>query len=145
MHEIAVKLCAKHNHELEAFNKLCQENSDLKQKITAISSELISAKISSVTNVNGVSVYFKNSDDMQYIRNLALESAKVYSGISAVFSGQNSNMKFAVASNDTSVKEIGAMLRETFLAKGGGSDDLIQGNITAVQQDIIDFFNKVKI
>lgn len=145
LHEIAVKLCAKHNHELEAFNKLCQENSDLKQKITAISSELISAKISSVTNFNGVSVYFENSDDMQYIRNLALESAKVYSGISAVFSGQNSNMKFAVASNDTSVKEIGAMLRETFLAKGGGSDDLIQGNITAAQQEIIDFLDKVKI
>ncbi len=145
LYEIAVKLCAKHNHELEAFNKLCQENADLKQKITAISSELISAKISAVTNVNGIAVYFEGSDDMQYIRNLALESAKVYSGISAVFSGQNSNMKFAVASNDTSVKEIGTMLREAFSAKGGGSDELIQGNITAVQQDIIDFLNKVKI
>ncbi len=145
LYEIAVRLCAKHNHELEAFNKLCQENSELKQKNAVLSSELIYSKLSGANSINGITAYFEKSDDMQYVRNLALESAKAYSGISAVFSGHNNNMKFAVASNDTSVKSFGSLLREAFSAKGGGSDELIQGNINATQEEITDFLNKVKI
>lgn len=145
LYEIAVKLCAKHNHELESFNKLCQENSDLKQKNASLSAELISAKISCAANINGYTVYFEKSDDMQYVRNLALESAKIYSGISAVFSGENNNIKFAIASNDTSVKQFGASLCEVFSAKGGGSDELIQGNIVATKEELSDFLNKVNL
>ena len=145
LYEIAVRLCAKHNQELSAFNKLCEENNELKQKNVSLAGELISVKISDPQKINGIAVYFENSTDMQYVRNLVLESAKHHKGISAVFSGQDKNYKFAVASADASVKAIGDLLRSEFSAKGGGSDELIQGNISAVKDDLIKFLNKVEI
>ncbi len=145
LYEIAVRLCAKHNHELEAFNKLCDENSELKQKNITLANELISVKISAAQKINDIAVYFENSSDMQYVRNLVLESSKLHKGISAVFSGKDGNMKFAVASSKKSVKPLGDLLRAEFSAKGGGSDELIQGNISANKEEIISFLSKVEI
>lgn len=145
LYEIAVKLCAKHNQELSAFNKLCEENNELKQKNVSLSNELISVKIKDPQKINGVSIYFESSADMHFARNLVLESAKLHKGISAVFSGKDKNYKYAVASADSSVKPFGDLLRAELSAKGGGSDELIQGNISASKEDLINFLNKVEI
>lgn len=142
LYEIAVKLCAKHNHELDAFNKLCQENAELKQAYASLNNELIEIKISNSQKINGITIYFEQSNDMQFVRNLALESAKKYNGISVVFSGTENNYKFAAASSDISVRDFGNLLRTTFSAKGGGSDELIQGNICATKENLIDFINQ---
>ena len=145
LYEIAVKLCAKHNQELSAFNKLCEENNELKQKNVSLANELISVKIKDPQKINGISIYFESSTDMQFVRNLVLESAKLHKGISAVFSGKDENYKYAVASADSSVKTFGDLLRAELSAKGGGSDELIQGNISASKEDLINFLNKVEI
>lgn len=145
LYEIAVKLCAKHNQELSAFNKLCEENNELKQKNVSLANELISVKIKDPQKINGISIYFESSTDMQFVRNLVLESAKLHKGISAVFSGKDKNYKYAVASADSSVKSFGDLLRAELSAKGGGSDELIQGNISASKEDLINFLNKVEI
>ena len=145
LYEIAVKLCAKHNQELSAFNKLCEENNELKQKNVSLANELISVKIKDPQKINGISIYFESSTDMQFVRNLVLESAKLHKGISAVFSGKDKNYKYAVASADSSVKTFGDLLRAELSAKGGGSDELIQGNISASKEDLINFLNKVEI
>lgn len=145
LYEIAVKLCAKHNHELDAFNKLCQENSDFKQKSVALNNELISLKVANPTVYNGITTYFEKSTDMQFVRNLVLESSKLHKGISAVFSGSDGNLKYAVASSDISVKPFNDLLRSEFSAKGGGSDELVQGNISASCAELIDFISKVTI
>ena len=142
LYEIAVKLCAKHNHELDAFNKLCQENAELKQAYASLNNELIEIKINNSQKINGITIYFEQSNDMQFVRNLALESAKKYNGISVVFSGTENNYKFAAASSDISVRDFGNLLRTTFSAKGGGSDELIQGNICATKENLIDFINQ---
>lgn len=145
LYEIAVKLCAKHNQELAAFNKLCEENTELKQKNVILTNELISVKVSDPRKINDIAIYFENSTDMQFVRNLVLESAKLHKGISAVFSGKDENFKFAVASADSSVKPLCDLLRAEFSAKGGGSDELIQGNISANKEEIISFLSKVEI
>lgn len=145
LYEIAVKLCAKHNQELPAFNKLCEENNELKQKNISLANELISVKISNPSKYNNITTYFETNPDMQFIRNLALESAKANSGISAVFSGKDSSYKFALASSDSSVKPFGEKFRTELSAKGGGSDELIQGNISATKESIIEFLEKVII
>ncbi len=145
LYEIAVRLCAKHNQELNAFNKLCEENENLKQKNLFLTNELISVKISNPLKYNNIATYFETNPDMLFIRNLALESAKINSGITAVFSGKDSNYKFAFASSDSSVKSIGDQFRSDLKAKGGGSDELIQGNVSSTKETLIDFLNKVKI
>lgn len=145
LYEIAVKLCAKHNQELSAFYKLCEENNELKQKNVILANELISVKITNPRKINNIAIYFENSSDMQFVRNLVLESAKLHKGISVVFSGKDENFKFAVASSDISVKTLGNLLRTEFSAKGGGSDELIQGNISANKEEIISFLSKVEI
>ena len=142
LYEIAVKLCAKHNQELSAFNKLCEENNELKQKNISLANELIAVKICNPHKYNGIATYFETNQDMQFIRNLALESTKINSGITAVFSGKDTNYKFALASSDTSVKPLGDLFRAELSAKGGGSDELIQGNVSATQESIIEILKR---
>lgn len=143
LYEIAVRLCAKHNEELLAFRKLCDEISELKQKCSALSKELTRLKSDNAETINGVSLFFESDADMQTIRNLALESAKKSGEIAAVFSGSDENYKYAVSSMQTSVREIALNLNKTFNGRGGGSDELVQGNISATLDDIKKFFNEM--
>ncbi len=139
LYEIAVSLCAKHNEELDAFKRLCNENSELKQKCAALSKELTQLKAKDTQSVNGVYIYFEDSGDMQAARTLALQSAKEHNGISAVFTGADGNYKYAVASNEKNVRELAQKLNSTFDGRGGGSDELAQGSIKATKDEIEKF------
>ncbi len=143
LYEIAVALCAKHNEELNAFRKLCEDNSELKQKCAALSKELTKLKSASNEAVNGVSIFFESDADMQSIRSLALETAKSRDGIAAVFAGSDSSYRYAIASMDTGVRDIAQKINACFSGRGGGSDELVQGNITASEDQIRDFFNQL--
>lgn len=145
LYEIAVRLCAKHNHELDAFNKLCNENEALKQKNVSLVNELNSLRISQPEIINGIYVYFTSDPDMQAARNLALDSAKVYNGISAVFCGNDNNFRYAVASNDINLSDFASSIRTNLSAKGGGSPELLQGSLNSTKEALVDFLNKVKI
>ncbi len=143
LYEIAVALCAKHNEELNAFRKLCMDNSELKQKCAALSKELTKLKSSSNEAVNGVSIFFESDADMQAIRSLALETAKSREGIAAVFAGSDSIYRYAIASMDTGVRDIAQKINACFSGRGGGSDELVQGNINATEDQIRNFFNQL--
>ena len=145
LYEIAVTLCAKHNEELDAFRKLCSENSELKQKVSSLSKELTALKAQNNESINGFTVFFEDTDDMQSVRSLALESAKSADYVTAVFGGKSGSYKFAIASMSKSVKPVMAELSVRFNARGGGSDELVQGNIAADENEIRDFFSKVNL
>lgn len=143
LYEIAVALCAKHNEELTAFRKLCEENAELKQKCSALSKELTKLKSENTESINGITVFFEEEADMQSIRNLALETAKKNDIISAVFSGKDNSYKYAVSAMTTSVREISQKLNSAFNGRGGGSDELVQGNITATEAEIRKFLTEI--
>lgn len=145
LYEIAVALCAKHNEELVAFRKLCSENSELKQKCATLSKQLTQLKTQNIESVNGISLIFENDADMQTIRSLALETAKSSDVIAAIFSGNNYNYKYAVSSMHKSVRDISQKLNSSFNGRGGGSDELVQGNINATETDIRNFFNGIQV
>lgn len=145
LYEIAVALCAKHNEELPAFRKLCSEISELKQKCSNLTKELTKLKSESLETINGFTVFFDENSDMQAIRNLALETAKKCESVVAVFSGKDNNYKYAISSMSTSVKDFSKQLNAVFNGRGGGSDELVQGNIVATEADIRKFFQKSKV
>ena len=139
LYEIAVALCAKHNEERTAFRKLCEENAELKQKCAALSKELTKLKSENTESINGITVFFEEDADMQSIRNLALETAKKSDAVVAVFSGKECNYKYAVSSMSTSVREFAQKLNAEFNGRGGGSDELVQGNINTTEDEIRKF------
>lgn len=139
LYEIAVALCAKHNEELSAFRKLCEENAELKQKCAALSKELTKLKSENTESINGITVFFEEDADMQSIRNLALETAKKSDAVVAVFSGKDNNYKYAVSSMCKSVREFSQKLNAEFNGRGGGSDELVQGNINTTEDEIRKF------
>ena len=145
LYEIAVSLCAKHNEELDAFRKLCAENSELKYKVAALSKELNTLKAQNTESINGFAIFFEDTDDMQVVRSLALESAKSSGTTTAVFGGRSGTYKFAIASMEKSVKPVIAELSASFNTRGGGSDELVQGNIAASEDAIKEFFSKVTL
>ncbi len=143
LYQIAVKLCAKHNEELDAFNKLCNEVQELKQKCASIAKELTQLKSQNIETVNGVALFFENESDMQTIRNLALETAKQQDVTAAVFSGEDGSYKYAISSMNKSVRDISTALNKQFSGRGGGSDELVQGNLSATEAEIKEFFSNL--
>lgn len=143
LYEIAVTLCAKHNEELAAFRKLCEENAELKQKCSVLSKELTKLKAENTESINGITVFFEENEDMQSVRNLALETAKKSDVIAAVFSGKDNNYKYAVSSMKQSVREISQKLNAAFSGRGGGSDELVQGSISASEAEIRNFLTEI--
>ncbi len=140
LHEIAVALCAKQNEELDAFKRLYNEISELKQKNAALSKELTSFKIKEAQPIDGLILYFEDDTDMAALRSIALESAKCHNGISAAFSGIDGNYKYAVSSLTESVSEIAAELNSTFSGRGGGSTELVQGSVSATKSGLEEYF-----
>lgn len=145
LYQIAVALCAKHNEELPAFKRLCDENSELKQKCSALTKELTQLKSEKNECINGITVYFENEPDMQAVRKLALEAAKKNDGIVAVFSGENNSYKYAVSSLSKSVKSIAQELNASFNGRGGGSDELVQGSIVATDTEIRKLLSEIQV
>ena len=76
---------------------------------------------------------------MPSIRNLALETAKKSDSVVAVFSGKDNNYKYAVSSMSKSVREFSQKLNAEFSGRGGGSDELVQGNINTTEDEIRKF------
>ncbi len=139
LYEIAVALCAKHNEELEAFKRLCNENSELKQKCAALSKELTHLKSKDTPALHGIYIYFDESSDMQAARTLALQSAKEHDGITAVFTGEDGSYKYAISSVQESVRDLAARLNSAFSGRGGGTDELAQGSLKATRSEIEKF------
>ena len=71
------------------------------------------------------------------IRNTINELTDAYAGYCGIFAGNDeTGYTYIMGSKTLDCRTIGSHLRDTLNAKGGGSNAMIQGNITATRQAI---------
>ena len=144
LRKIAVRLCAKQNEAAQVFEGLFNENARLRQELARAKKEIVRLKNDSLSGDKNVPV-FENELSVPELRELALDSAKTREGCCAFFSGGDGRgYTFAVASRTVPLGEVIKRMRSELNARGGGSDELIQGSANTTEAAIRDFFSEVK-
>ncbi len=125
----------------EALARLEEEIAALKQKNYLLRSELAEYKIAGIEFTDGNLCLFEEEStpsDMRKLMNLGLEKC---GGICAVFCGNDERgYSFTAASKTFKLREIAADMRLKLGAKGGGSDEMIQGSVAASEKEIKEYF-----
>ena len=121
---------------------LKEEIAEYKSQINALQKELIEYKIDSFDTSKDTAVIFEKNADMTMLRNYANRLRDKGVSLVATFNEAEGNSFRYIVMGNENVKEISKKLNETFSGKGGGSDEMAQGSITATKEDIEKFFEK---
>ena len=136
MKEIASKLSAKIDNVPASVARILDENASLSMKISELTEKNAKLIASGIEETDGTVMLFENAMNQNEMRSVAnLVAAK--SCVCAVFSGNDtSGYNFIIASEKLSAKKVLDELKKSFTAKGGGSDKMVQGNISAQRSEI---------
>ncbi len=133
----------------EKCKALSAENSALKKQITDM---IISATVSGLKqreeNDLRPELIFTDTMDEVQLRNLINACVEVFSGIVAGFmrveNAESESYRFLIRKGDSEkvikLTELAKKMREDLSAKGGGSEQMIQGNIVLSEKEIRDYF-----
>ncbi|MDL2301191.1 hypothetical protein LJC58_02430 [Lachnospiraceae bacterium OttesenSCG-928-D06] len=140
---ISVLLSSKTDEIPTAVNRLFSEKQLLKEQNNALQANLLSLKIAQVNGpVKGANpCLFVEDMDGIAIRNGVNELCKKYEDYCGIFSGNDTNgYRFVIGSAKRDCKKLLEKLKE-HNAKGGGSSLMIQGTISAPEEEITVFFS----
>ena len=93
-------------------------------------------------------MFFAPSLDEVQSRNLINETAAGSMAVIAVMFAKNEGTYRFVIGKDENLKDISLnaiakKMREELSARGGGSEQMVQGSVSAAEEDIVSFFDKL--
>ena len=139
--KVAQSLSVKQSGLSDAFERLSEEIDALKQKNYLLRAQLAEYKIAGIKPTDGNICIFEEEAtpaDMRRLMNAGLEKC---GGICAVFCGTDDRgYTFTAASKSIKLRETAADMRLRLGAKGGGSDEMIQGSVNASEEKIKEYF-----
>lgn len=119
------------------------ELAEKKEAITALSHALVEARLACLMpNAAGHILYFMPEKDEWMARKLALGGQSKAGGLCAVFFPAEAGYRFVIAAGHGGLREKAATIRTALSARGGGSDELMQGSCTADHATITAFFEQ---
>lgn len=139
---VSVLLSAKPEEILPAVQRLLAENNALKQQMNSLQEQIMEAKVSALDKDAKNVCLFEDNLGANELRKFCLLLSEKCSGVAAVFSGSGqAGYKYALASANEDVRPIGKKLNQKFSGRGGGSKELVQGSLTAAQEELEQFFD----
>lgn len=138
---ISMAISAKQSEVAEGVDRLLDEMSALKGKISSLKREILSYKLEKLQKTDENIVIFEEDGDMLALRNFVNEAVKKTDKICACFSGNDeSGYKYIIASERIPLRAMSKEISAALGGKGGGSDAMIQGSCTATRERIEEFF-----
>ena len=138
---ISIAISSKQSEVAIGVDRMLCEIGELKGKISAMKRELMSYKLERIGYTDESILLFESEGDMLDMRNFVNEAVKKTGKLCACFSGEDgSGYKYIIASENIPLRELSVKIRESLGGKGGGSDVMIQGSVTASRDQIQDFF-----
>lgn len=126
----------------ERVLQLKENNQELKLQIGILKQNVMLGKIKTLPNDQKNVILIEEELDAAISRNVVNELVLKHEGVCGVFTGSDeTGYRFIVGSKTMNCKEIAFRLRETFGAKGGGSQAMIQGSLQASKEAILAFFD----
>ena len=135
---LSAKLSANQEGLCEAVDKLKNTNQSLKSKLAAANEEKMKQRLSQIKAEEKDAVLFFDELDTPAMRGGVNELVKKHSGICGIFAGSDeAGYSFILGSTTIDCKTLAASLREKLSARGGGSEKMIQGSVTAGKEEIL--------
>ena len=136
---ISASLSVKQDLIGDGVERLKEENLKQKEVINRLQAtilEHLAATLPTPEESNHAILFVEPMDDIA-IRNLINDLVPKYAGYVGVFWGNDmEGYRYIVGSSSLDCRELAAVLREKFGAKGGGKAPMIQGNVVATKAQI---------
>lgn len=132
-------LSAKQESAYEAVQKLDEKCSLANQKINELKKRI--AELTIATANEDTKCLFIDDCDVKDLQLIADRLHKTYGGIRGAFSGKDENYSFAICGEDAELQPLFAKFKGKFAVRGGGRGGMVQGSVTATEENINLFFN----
>ena len=122
---------------IDNVTKLKASNQSLKSELGSAKAEIMDYKIASLpTDINNA-MLFEADLDSNAARNCVNKLVEKYSGVGAVFTGNDEDgYSFIIGSKNVDCNNIAAALRNKLEARGGGKPVMVQGSVKADRNKI---------
>ena len=138
---IAVRLSAKTNEIDGAVARLEEEIAGQKQEIAALKKELIRLNAAALPPTEGNLLLFNAVNDKTLLRDFANAALPRCGKICGIFLGEdNVGYQYVLASASVDLRALGKEFNAALQGKGGGSAEMISGNLKAARAEIEEFF-----
>ncbi len=130
------KLTTSSDKIVTAIEKNFDEVGTLKQKVAALTDELIGYELNAIPSEKSDVIIIKTDDiDSNTMRKTVNQLAASHSGICGFFSGtESTGFRYIIStgSDKKDLKKLQEYLKEKYNARGGGSPQMIQGSVSGV-------------
>ncbi len=143
LHKISGLLAIKQHEAADGVERLLQNISDLKFKITGLKRQIMDSKIAEFKNTADKTCVFEEDLEIKELQIFADSLYKLHGGIRGVFSGKDNEYCFAICGDATELDAYFKEFKTKFTVRGGGRNGMVQGTVFASQQEILGVFNEL--
>ena len=138
---ISMAISVKQSEIAVGVDRVLAEIEQLKSRISALKRENMQMKLDSIENTKNSIIIFEDDGDMLALRNFVNGAVKKTEKLCAVFAGNDEKgYKYIIASENIPLRTVSKEITHVLGGKGGGSDVMIQGSVTATRTEIEQFF-----
>ena len=127
---------------VDTVSKMKTSNQDLNYQLGVTKQKLLEQKLKDIPDDQTNVLLFESDIDAPVMRNVINQLVETHPGICGVFSGnEEEGYSFIIGSKEIDCRTIATTLREKLGARGGGSEQMIQGSIKAKAEEISSALN----
>ena len=121
----------------EYVNKLKEQIYDLKGQLSNVKQAMMEEKLKEIPASQKDVFLFEKDLDASVMRTVVNKLMAEHEGVCGIFVGDDVNgYSYIMGSKHVDCRETGAMLREKLEARGGGKPQMIQGSVSATEENI---------
>jgi len=137
--ELSGILTTNQDNLAEHVTKLKTQVQSLKTQLSNAKQDIMNSKVEKISSEQKDVILFERDLDTPVMRSVVNKLVEAHDGICAVFVGNDTDgYNYIIGSKTVNCKDVAAKLKETLQARGGGSPQMIQGSVTATEQQIIE-------
>ena len=141
VYEISNLLSAKQGEVTGAVERLQKEHEELYREFNNFKKSVAQSAENNISFCGNIAYYITSGFDAEMMRSLAnygMQKAE----LCLIFSGDDSNgYSYIAGSMSLDMKEVAKNINTALQGRGGGRDTMIQGKISAKEEDILNFIN----
>ena len=127
---------------VDTVSKMKTSNQDLNYQLGMTKQKLLEQKLKDIPEDQTNVLLFESGIEAPIMRNVINQLVETHPGICGVFSGNEENgYSFIIGSKEIDCRTIATTLREKLGARGGGSEQMIQGSVRATAEEISTLLN----
>lgn len=135
--EVSGILTTNQENLADHVSKLKTQVQSLKTQVSNAKQTLMQSKIDSLSKDQEDVILFERDLDTPVMRNVVNQLMENHTGICGVFVGDDiEGYNYIIGSKSVDCRELATKLREELNARGGGKPQMVQGSLTAPEEEI---------